>query len=45
MNLAIDVEGINKYYGDKHVVRDLALQVREGEIFGSGEPQSRMHVR
>ncbi|MGH8558824.1 MAG: ATP-binding cassette domain-containing protein [Methylococcales bacterium] len=34
MNLAIDVQGINKHYGDKHVVRDLALQVREGEIFG-----------
>lgn len=34
MNYAIEVEGINKYYGDKHVVRDLALQVREGEIYG-----------
>ncbi len=34
MKLAIDVQGINKHYGDKHVVRDLALQVREGEIFG-----------
>ncbi len=32
--LAIDVRGINKFYGDKQVVRDLALQVREGEIFG-----------
>jgi ABC-2 type transport system ATP-binding protein len=32
--LAIDVTGINKHFGDKHVVRDLALQVRAGEIFG-----------
>ena len=32
--LAIDVAGLNKHFGDKHVVRDLALQVREGEIFG-----------
>jgi ABC-2 type transport system ATP-binding protein len=31
---AIDVEGLNKHFGDKHVVRDLALQVREGEIYG-----------
>jgi ABC-2 type transport system ATP-binding protein len=30
----IDVRGINKYFGDKHVVRDLALQVKQGEIFG-----------
>jgi ABC-2 type transport system ATP-binding protein len=34
MNLAIDVHGINKHFGDKHVVKDLALQVREGEIYG-----------
>ena len=34
MSYAIDVRGINKHFGDKHVVRDLALQVREGEIFG-----------
>jgi ABC-2 type transport system ATP-binding protein len=33
-SLAIDVAGLNKHFGDKHVVRDLALQVREGEIFG-----------
>jgi ABC-2 type transport system ATP-binding protein len=32
--LAIDVKGLNKYYGDKHVVCDLSLQVRRGEIFG-----------
>lgn len=32
--LAIDVSGLNKHFGDKHVVKDLALQVREGEIFG-----------
>jgi ABC-2 type transport system ATP-binding protein len=34
MTLAIDVKGINKYFGDKHVVKDLALQVKAGEIFG-----------
>jgi ABC-2 type transport system ATP-binding protein len=34
MNFAIDVRGINKHFGDKHVVRDLALQVKQGEIFG-----------
>jgi ABC-2 type transport system ATP-binding protein len=34
MTLAIDVRGINKYFGDKHVVKDLALQVKAGEIFG-----------
>ncbi len=32
--LVIDVAGINKHFGDKHVVKDLSLQVREGEIFG-----------
>jgi ABC-2 type transport system ATP-binding protein len=31
---AIDVRGINKTFGDKHVVKDLTLQVRRGEIFG-----------
>ncbi|HET7775814.1 MAG TPA: ABC transporter ATP-binding protein, partial [Azospira sp.] len=32
--LVIDVAGINKHFGDKHVVKDLSLQVKEGEIFG-----------
>ncbi|MBS1229508.1 MAG: ABC-type multidrug transport system, ATPase component [Proteobacteria bacterium] len=32
--LVIDVAGINKHFGDKHVVKDLSLQVRRGEIFG-----------
>ena len=32
--LAIDVTGINKHFGDKHVVKDLSLQVKQGEIFG-----------
>ena len=32
--LVIDVAGLNKHFGDKHVVKGLALQVREGEIFG-----------
>jgi len=32
--LVIDVAGLNKRFGERHVVRDLALQVRHGEIFG-----------
>ena len=32
--LAIDVHGLNKSFGDKHVVSDLSLQVQRGEIFG-----------
>lgn len=31
---AIDVRGLNKHFGERHVVRDLALCVAEGEIFG-----------
>jgi len=33
-DLAIDVRGLNKHFGDKHVVRDVSLQVARGEIFG-----------
>ena len=32
--LAIDVEGLNKSFGGKRVVKDFSLQVREGEIYG-----------
>ena len=32
--LAIDVRGLNKSFGDKHVVRDLSLQVEYGQILG-----------
>ena len=31
---AIDVRGLNKHFGDKHVVKDLSMQVARGEIFG-----------
>jgi len=31
---AIDVRGINKSFGHKHVVTDLSLRVQPGEIFG-----------
>ena len=31
---AIDVRGLNKHFGDKHVVRDLTMQVKQREIFG-----------
>jgi ABC-2 type transport system ATP-binding protein len=34
MDLAIDVKALNKSFGDKHVVRDLSLQVPRGQIFG-----------
>jgi ABC-2 type transport system ATP-binding protein len=33
-NYAIDVQGLNKHFGSKHVVRDLTMQVRRGEIYG-----------
>jgi ABC-2 type transport system ATP-binding protein len=32
--VVIDVRGLNKHFGDNHAVRDLALTVRRGEIFG-----------
>ena len=31
---AIDVRNLNKHFGDKHVVRNVSLQVKHGEIFG-----------
>ncbi|MFT4063909.1 ABC transporter ATP-binding protein [Paraburkholderia sp.] len=31
---AIDVRGLNKHFGAKHVVNDVSLRVRRGEIFG-----------
>ena len=31
---AIDVRGLNKRFGVKHVVKDVSLQVRRGEILG-----------
>ena len=31
---AIDVRGLNKHFGDRHVVRDLTLTVQHGEIYG-----------
>ena len=31
---AIDVQGLTKCYGDKPVVDDLSMQVRQGEVFG-----------
>jgi ABC-2 type transport system ATP-binding protein len=34
MTLAIDVEGLNKSFGDKHVVADVSIQVAEGRICG-----------
>ena len=33
-NPVIDVQNLNKHFGDKHVVNDVSLQVARGEIFG-----------
>jgi ABC-2 type transport system ATP-binding protein len=33
-DVVIDVRGLNKHFGENHVVRDVALSVRRGEIFG-----------
>jgi len=33
-DLAIDVHALNKSFGKKHVVRELSMQVRRGEIYG-----------
>ena len=33
-DLAIDVKGLNKSFGTKHVVKDFSLQVKRGEIYG-----------
>ena len=33
-DIVIDVHGLNKTFGTHHVVKDLALAVRRGEIFG-----------
>jgi len=33
-DIVIDVRGLNKSFGTHHVVKDLALTVRRGEIFG-----------
>lgn len=30
----IDVKGLNKHFGQEHAVKDLMLQVKQGEIFG-----------
>ena len=33
-DLAVDVRGLDKSYGDKHVVQDLTIQVGRGKITG-----------
>jgi ABC-2 type transport system ATP-binding protein len=33
-DLVIDVQGLNKRFGTKHVVKDFSLQVQRGEIYG-----------
>ncbi len=38
MTYAIDVAGLNKRVGDKHVVRDVALRLTEGRICGFRGP-------
>jgi ABC-2 type transport system ATP-binding protein len=34
MNLAIDVDGLNKSFGDLHAVKDVSIEVIEGHITG-----------
>ena len=34
MSAAIDVRGLNKSFGDKHVVRDVSIRVEQGRITG-----------
>jgi ABC-2 type transport system ATP-binding protein len=34
MTAAIDVRGLNKSFGDRHVVRDVSIRVEEGRITG-----------
>jgi ABC-2 type transport system ATP-binding protein len=34
MTAAIDVRGLNKSFGDKHVVRDVSIRVEEGRVTG-----------
>jgi ABC-2 type transport system ATP-binding protein len=34
VTLAVDVTGLNKSFGDRHVVQDLAIQVETGKITG-----------
>ena len=34
MTLAIDVQGLNKTFGTRHVVKDVALQIEQGHITG-----------
>ena len=33
-DLVIDVEGLNKSFGGRHVVKDFSLKVKRGEIYG-----------
>lgn len=33
-DLVVDVRGLNKHFGPRHVVKDFSLQVKRGEIFG-----------
>ena len=33
-DIVIDVRGLNKHFGENHAVKDLALTIRRGEIFG-----------
>jgi len=35
VTLAIDVSGLDKHFGDKHVVQNVSIQVEEGPSDGS----------
>ena len=34
MEIAIKVENLNKWYGNNHVIKNLNLEIKKGEIFG-----------
>jgi ABC-2 type transport system ATP-binding protein len=34
MNYVVDVSGLNKYFGDKHIVRDVSIKIVKGRIMG-----------
>ena len=34
MTFAIDVKNLNKSFGDKHVVKDVSIQVEQGKVTG-----------
>ena len=42
LDLVIDVAGLNKSFGGRRVVKDLAIQVRRGQICGFLGPNGKI---